>query len=110
MLILHVFMHIKDEYVKKFRIASLENVEKSLEEPEVANFEIIQQKDDSTKFLFMERYYTEEGQLKHRETEHFKKWKEETKDMFAEPYTFIKYKDVNWKTERIHSVLKQLKI
>lgn len=95
MLIVHVFMHIKDEYIKKFRIASLENVEKSLEEPEVADFEIIQQKDDSTKFLFMERYYTEEGQLKHRETDHFKKWKEETKEMFVEPYTFIKYKDVN---------------
>lgn len=95
MYIVHVFMHVKYDYIKEFKSASVDNVEKSLDEPGVASFDIIQQQDDNSKFLFMESYYTEEDQLKHRESEHFKKWKEKTKDMFEKPYTFIKYKNLN---------------
>lgn len=92
--IVHVSIKVKEEHIAAFKEATIENAEKSLNETGVARFDVLQQQDDPTKFLLVEVYYTSEDQLKHRETEHFKKWRATITNLIAEPYQFIKYDNV----------------
>ena len=91
MLIVHVFAHVKADQIEAFRQASLENAFKSVQEPGIARFDIIQQQDDPMRFVLIEVYRTEEDPAKHKETNHYKKWRDIVADMMAEPRTSIKY-------------------
>jgi autoinducer 2-degrading protein len=94
MLIVHVFVHVKNDQVEAFRQATLENARNSVQEPGIARFDVIQQKDDATRFLLVEVYRTEEDPAKHKETNHYKKWRDIVVDMMTEPRTSIKYTNV----------------
>lgn len=91
MLIVHVTFDIKPEYVDAFQEASLINAENSLKESGVANFELLHSMEETTRFMLIEQYYTKEDQLAHRETSHFKTWKETITEMLQKPYTFSKW-------------------
>jgi len=91
MLIVHVFVHVKADQIEAFRQASLENAHNSVQEQGIARFDVIQQKDDPTRFVLVEVYRTEEDPAKHKETNHYKKWRDVVADMMAEPRTSIKY-------------------
>lgn len=91
MLIVHVFVHVKADQVEAFQQASLENAHNSVQEPGIARFDIIQQQDDPTRFILVEVYRTEEDPARHKETNHYKKWRDIVADMMAEPRTSIKY-------------------
>jgi Uncharacterized conserved protein len=94
MYIVHVSIRVKKEFIEEFSKATTENARNSLNEPGVARFDVLQQQENPTKFLLAEAYYTQEDQLRHRETEHFRKWKLAIEDMLEEPYTFVKYGNV----------------
>ena len=94
MLIVHVFVHVKTEQVEAFRQATLENARNSVQEPGIARFDVIQQKDDATRFVLVEVYRTVEDPAKHKETNHYKKWRDTVEDMMAEPRTSIKYTNI----------------
>ena len=94
MFIVHVFVHVKPDQVEAFRQATLENARNSIQEPGIARFDIIQQKDDPTRFVLVEVYRTTEDPAKHKETEHYLKWRDTVVDMMAEPRTSIKYTNV----------------
>ena len=51
MLIVHVHIHVKPEFVEAFRQASVENARNSVQEPGIARFDVIQQADDPTRFV-----------------------------------------------------------
>lgn len=91
MYIVHVSIKVKNEYISKFREATIENAQNSVREDGIARFDVLQQQDDQSRFLLVEVYYSPEDQLKHRETEHFKKWRTIISDLLSEPYTFVKY-------------------
>jgi len=94
MKIVHVFISVKEEYLLLFKEATIENARNSLEEPGVVRFEILQQQNEPTEFVLEEIYISSDDQLKHRETEHFKKWKETTTKMIAKAYTFKNYDNI----------------
>jgi quinol monooxygenase YgiN len=94
MLTVHVFVHINESQIEQFKTASIENAKQSLEEPGVARFDVLQQKDDPTRFLLVEVFRTEEGPARHKETEHYKKWRDTVAQMMAEPRKSIKYEEV----------------
>jgi len=94
MLIVHVFVHVKSDQVELFKNASAENAQHSRQEPGVARFDVLQQTDDRTRFLLIEVYCTEEDPARHKETEHYKKWRDTVADMMAEPRYSVKYADV----------------
>jgi (4S)-4-hydroxy-5-phosphonooxypentane-2,3-dione isomerase len=94
MLIVHVSIQVKEEYIQAFREATMDNVKNSMQEEGVYRFEAFQVEGAPSNFLMVEMYYTPEDQLKHRETEHFKAWKAKTAEMLTEPYTFTKYEFV----------------
>ena len=94
MLVVHVFVHVKSDQVEAFQQASLENARNSIQEPGIARFDIIQQKDDLTRFVLVEVYRTSDDPARHKETTHYQKWRDTVADMMAEPRTSIKYTNV----------------
>jgi autoinducer 2-degrading protein len=94
MLIVHVFVHVKPEFVDAFKEATIENAQNSVQEPGIARFDVIQQLDDSTRFVLAEVYRTEADPGRHKETPHYAKWRETVAEMMAEPRSSVKYHNV----------------
>ena len=94
MFIVHVFVHVKENQVEAFKKATIENAQNSLMEPGIARFDVVQQQDDPTHFVLVEMYRTPEDPARHKETAHYKKWKETVAGMMAEPRSSIKYSNV----------------
>lgn len=89
--ILHVFLHVKSEFVEAFKAATVENARNSLQEAGIARFDVIQQADDPTRFVLVEFYRSQDARAKHRETAHFLKWRETTTDMLETPLARTEY-------------------
>ena len=94
MLIVHVHVHVKPEFVDAFREASLENARNSIREAGIARFDVIQQADDPTRFVLVEIYRTPEAPASHKETEHYARWRDMVAHMMAEPRSSVKYTNV----------------
>ncbi len=94
MLIVHVHVHVKADQVEAFRAASVENAQQSVREPGIARFDVIQQHDDPTRFILVEVYRAANDPAKHKETAHYKKWRDTVESMMAEPRTSVKYSNV----------------
>jgi len=94
MLAVHVHVHVKADRVEAFRAASIENARNSVQEPGVARFDVIQQQDDPTQFLLVEVYRTPDDPARHKETEHYKLWRDTVAAMMAEPRSAVKYDTV----------------
>ena len=91
MLIVHVHIQVKPNYLEEFIKASIENASHSVEEPGIARFDFIQQTDDPSKFMLIEVYKTEEAQARHKETAHYAKWRDRVTEMMAEPRYATRY-------------------
>jgi len=94
MFIAHVFVHVKEEMIEAFKEATIENATNSINEPGVARFDFIQQQGDPTRFVLVEVYRTADDSAKHKETAHYKKWRDTVADMMEEPRSAIKYFNV----------------
>lgn len=94
MLVVAVHVHVKPDCVEAFRSATVENASHSIREPGIARFDVIQQIDDPTRFVLMEVYRTPEAAAQHKETEHYRKWRDTVVEMMAEPRTSVKYSEV----------------
>ena len=91
MLWVHVMIHVNEADVDAFRQASLENARQSREEPGIAQFDLVQQRDDPTRFVLIEVYRDAEVPLRHKETAHYQKWRDSVAPMMASPRTSISY-------------------
>ncbi len=94
MLAVHVLVHVKADQVEAFKAASLDNARHSIQEPGIARFDVIQQIDDPTRFCLVEVYRTEADPARHKETEHYRRWRDTVADMMAEPRSAVKYTNV----------------
>jgi quinol monooxygenase YgiN len=91
MLIIHVFVHVKPEFVNEFMEATLENARNSVQETGIARFEVIQEVEDKTHFTLVEVYRDEAAPSKHKETAHYLNWRDSVAKMMAEPRSSNKY-------------------
>lgn len=104
MLIVHVHVHVKPESVDAFREATLENARLSVREPGVVRFDVIQELERRERFLLVEIYRTEADPARHKETEHYAKWRDTVAPMMAEPRQSVKYaavfprEEAEWET------------
>ncbi|TFG44681.1 MAG: antibiotic biosynthesis monooxygenase [Candidatus Brocadiia bacterium] len=101
MLVVHVFVHVRPEYIETFKSATIENARESVKEPGIARFDFSQQQDDPGRFVLVEVYRTPEAPAMHKETAHYQKWRNTVANMMAEPRASIKYSNVfpddkNW--------------
>ena len=94
MIVVHVQVHVKPEHVDAFRSASVENARNSVREPGIARFDVIQQVDDPSRFILVEVYRTAEDPARHKETPHYKVWRDAVAEMMAEPRVGVKYANV----------------
>jgi len=91
MQIVHVHVSVKPEFVEAFKQASVENATNSVKEAGIARFDVIQQTDDPTKFILIEIYKTAQAPAAHKETAHYKRWRDTVMPMMAAPRQGIKY-------------------
>ncbi len=91
MLVVHVHVHVKPGGEEAFRAATVENAEHSVKEPGIARFDVIQQQNDASKFVLVEVYRTVDDPARHKETDHYKKWRDAVEPMMAEPRKSVKY-------------------
>lgn len=94
MLIVHVQVHVKLEFIEAFRQATIENSLNSVKEPGIARFDVVQQQDDPTRFVLVEAYRTSDAPAAHKETAHYARWRDTVAPMMAEPRTSVKYTNV----------------
>ena len=92
--ILHIFLHVKSEYVESFKAATVENARNSVQEAGIARFEVIQQADDPTHFVLVEFYRSNDARAQHRETAHFLTWRDTVADMLVTPLTRTEYVNI----------------
>jgi (4S)-4-hydroxy-5-phosphonooxypentane-2,3-dione isomerase len=94
MLVVHVHVHVKEESIEAFRLATIENARNSVKETGIARFDVVQQADDPSRFVLIEVYRTTEATVKHKETKHYQVWRDTVAEMMAEPRTSAKYSNV----------------
>ena len=94
MQIVHVHVNVKPEFVEAFKQATIENASNSVKEAGIARFDVIQQTDDPTKFILVEIYKTADAPGAHKETPHYKRWRDTVHEMMAEPRQGIKYTNI----------------
>ncbi|HJW90572.1 MAG TPA: putative quinol monooxygenase [Anaerolineales bacterium] len=94
MYIVHVHAKVKPEFIEAFRQATIENARNSVQEPGVARFDVLQDKDDPCNFLLLEVYRTREDPARHKETAHYAKWRDTVTEMMDEPRRSVKYDNI----------------
>jgi quinol monooxygenase YgiN len=91
MLIVLVHVQVKPDSIEAFRQASLENARLSRQEPGIAQFDVLQQQDDPTRFVLIEAYRTADAPAAHKVTAHYATWRDTVAGMMAAPRTSVKY-------------------
>ena len=94
MLIVHVHVNVKPEFVEAFKQTTIENASNSVKEPGIARFDAIQQEDDPTKFILVEVYKSGDAPAAHKETAHYAKWRDAVAEMLTEPRHGVKYGNI----------------
>jgi quinol monooxygenase YgiN len=94
MLVVHVHVQVKPECVEAFKQATLSNARASLQEPGVARFDVVQQQDDPTRFVFVEVYRDAGAAAAHKETAHYPIWRDTVASMMAGTRRSVKFDNV----------------
>jgi quinol monooxygenase YgiN len=94
MLVVHVHVQVKPEFVEAFTAATVENASHSVQEPGIARFDVVQQSDDPTRFVLVEVYRNADAPAAHKETAHYQTWRDTVAEMMAVPRQSVKYANV----------------
>ncbi|MDZ7604258.1 MAG: antibiotic biosynthesis monooxygenase [Cyclobacteriaceae bacterium] len=81
------FVHVwvKPEYVDDFIKASVLNHKNSIQENGNLRFDLLQDANDPTKFVLYEAYNSEADAAAHKETGHYKRWRDTVAGWMAQP-------------------------
>jgi quinol monooxygenase YgiN len=85
LVIVHVQVRVRPEGVEAFLRATRENAAHSLEEPGVARFDVVQDASDPARFVLVEAYRSAAAVAAHKETAHYRAWRDAVADLMAEP-------------------------
>jgi quinol monooxygenase YgiN len=95
-----VHVRVQPHLVGEFRTATLANACESVKEPGVARFDVVQEMEDPARFVLIEAYRGPEGAAAHKETVHYRNWRDTVASMMAELRTSKKYlnltEDATW--------------
>ena len=94
MLVVLVSVNVKPDRVGDFTQATLINAKASVGEPGIARFDVLRQKDDPCRFTLVEVYRTADAPAAHKETAHYKAWRDAVEEMMAEPRQSTKLENV----------------
>ena len=85
---------VTPDAVDAFRAATLANASASLREPGVARFDVIQDREDPTRFVLVEAYRSADAPAAHKETTHYLAWRAAVDGIMAEPRTSRRFTNV----------------
>jgi (4S)-4-hydroxy-5-phosphonooxypentane-2,3-dione isomerase len=85
----HVF--VKPSHLADFIAASTANHKESIKEPGNLRFDLLQLTEDETQFMIYEAYDSEASAAAHKETEHYKTWRETVAPFMAQDRQGIRY-------------------
>jgi len=85
MIVTAITVWVKPEHIEDFILATIENHERSVEEQGNMRFDVLQSHDDPCRFLLYEAYESPETSARHKEMEHYKRWRDAVSDWMAKP-------------------------
>ncbi len=85
MIVTAVTVWVKPEHVEDFITATVANHECSVKEPGNLRFDVLQSHDDPCRFLLYEGYEDPEAAARHKETEHYRTWRDMVAGWMAKP-------------------------
>ena len=85
MYIVHVFFFFIPHYTPDLIKASIENARESVKESGISRFDVLQDQENPNRFVLNEVYRTIEDPARHKETAHYKCWKDVVTEMMAGP-------------------------
>jgi quinol monooxygenase YgiN len=91
MLAVHVNIQVKPGCIDAFIAASKENARNSLQEPGIARFDLVQDREDPLHFVLVEVYKDADAPAAHKETAHYAVWRDTVADMMAVPRSSVKF-------------------
>ena len=86
-----VHIQVKPDRVDDFIEASRVNHVGSIEEPGNRRFDVLQDSRDPTRFVLYEAYVTAEQAAAHKETPHYREWRDAVAGMMARPRDGVSY-------------------
>jgi autoinducer 2-degrading protein len=92
MIVTCVYVHVKPDAVDSFINATISNHRQSVKEPGNIRFDFIQQADNPCKFMLYEVFESEEAIAVHKNSSHYKIWRDSAEDFMAEPRQGVRYK------------------
>jgi autoinducer 2-degrading protein len=91
MIVTCVYVSVKPENVRQFIEATRINHIESVKEDGNLRFDLIQQADDSSKFMLYEAYESEADVDKHKTLDFYKNWRDQVENYMAEPRRWVRY-------------------
>lgn len=86
-----VYIQVKPEHVDDFLGAIRVNHEASVREPGNLRFDILQAADDPTRFITYMAYRDDASARAHRETDHYRTFRDLVEDWMVEPRRNVRY-------------------
>lgn len=94
MIVTCVHVCVKPEHVRDFIEASKLNHAGSIAEPGNLRFDVLQSKEDPTRFLLYEAYESDEAAAEHKKTAHYLTWRNAVEPWMAKPREGIPYNGI----------------
>lgn len=91
MIVTIVHVWVKPENVSDFIAATRQNHEHSVKETGNLRFDILQDATDPAKFVLYEAYLSEGAANAHKETAHYKAWRDQVAGWMAKPREGVKH-------------------
>lgn len=99
MIVTCVNVYVKKEHIDDFVAATVQNHEASIQEAGNLRFDVLQCMEDPARFLLYEAYASEEAAKAHKDTEHYRKWRDAVAPWMARPREGIAHRVIR-PTER----------
>jgi len=83
MIVTTVTVYVKEDHLDDFISSTVKNHENSVNEPGNLRFDLLQCRDDLSRFLIYEAYESEAAARAHKDTAHYLEWKDAVADWMA---------------------------
>ena len=91
MLVVHVEIQVKPEYIEEFIAATIANAAESRKEPGVAQFDLLRKELEPGSFLLVEAYRDSLAPARHKESAHYQLWAQTVAPFMAKARQSTKY-------------------
>jgi quinol monooxygenase YgiN len=95
LLIVHVLVHVTPGSQQAFLTATLANAEASRREDGILRFDVLQEREDPSRFVLVEVYRDEAAAARHKQTEHYALWRDAVAGLVAEPRRGVRHVNVS---------------